>query len=38
MMFNGNVSHSVTPNQTNNERITLAINFNVAYDSERASY
>ncbi len=38
MMFNGNVSHSVTPNQTDNERITLAMNFNVAYDSKRVSY
>tara|TARA_R110000868_G_scaffold140537_5_gene356264 strand:+ start:15869 stop:16489 length:621 start_codon:yes stop_codon:yes gene_type:complete len=38
LMFNGNICHSVTPNQTNEERVTLALNFCVVYDEERPSY
>ena len=38
LMFSGSLSHSVTPNQTDKERVTLAMNFNVAYDEEREDY
>ena len=38
LMFNGNICHSVTPNQTDEERVTLALNFCVVYDEERPSY
>ena len=38
VMFSGNLCHSVTPNQTDKERVTLAMNFCVVYDEERPSY
>jgi uncharacterized protein (TIGR02466 family) len=38
LFFDGTVSHSVSSNTTNNNRITVAINFEVSYDQERNEY
>tara|TARA_R100001509_G_scaffold129009_2_gene82373 strand:- start:955 stop:1572 length:618 start_codon:yes stop_codon:yes gene_type:complete len=38
IFFDGNVYHSVSPNTSDNMRITMAINFSVYYDQERNEY
>jgi uncharacterized protein (TIGR02466 family) len=38
LFFDGSISHSVSSNTTNNNRITVAINFHVSYAKEREEY
>ena len=38
LFFDGSVRHSVSPNDTDNNRVTVAINFNPEYDEERKEY
>ena len=38
MFFDGSVRHSVSPNDTDNNRVTVAINFNPEYDEERKEF
>jgi len=38
LFFDGSITHSVSSNTTDNDRITVAINFQVSYAKERESY
>jgi len=38
LFFDGSISHSVSPNTTDNKRVTVAINFSVFYKQERNEY
>ena len=38
LMFNGGLMHSVTPNLSNNTRITFAANYEVSYQKKRDNY
>ena len=38
LFFDGATRHSVSPNTTDNKRVTVAINFNVFYEQERNEY
>ena len=38
LMFNGSLGHSVTPNLSNNTRITFAVNYEVSYQEKRGDY
>jgi len=38
LFFDGSVRHSVSQNNTDNKRITVAINFNVKYEKNRNEY
>lgn len=38
LMFDGGLYHSTTPNLTDHKRITLAVNFEVAYPKKKGEY
>ena len=38
ILFDGSLVHSVSPNLTDNTRITLATNFYFTYDKDRSEY
>ena len=38
LFFDGNMMHSVSPNQSDNKRITVAINYEVGYPTQRNEY
>jgi uncharacterized protein (TIGR02466 family) len=38
IFFDGSVKHSVSPNNTNNTRVTMAVNYKVNYKQERDEY
>lgn len=38
LFFDGSIYHSVSPNTTNNKRVTVAINFSIEYNKTREAY
>lgn len=38
LFFDGSIPHSVSPNTTDNKRVTVAVNFQVIYEQERNEY